>query len=339
MPDIDVAIFNITSNPKVKDYLNLSLSASCLAVIYPFEAYKKWAQRGYPKGDFRPYRGVTSFAANVVPTTILQRLFVNRFEKYIKDDNPMSTRLATAALCGAIPATTAVIVENCVTKQQELACENKPSKPINAFKEMFNERGYFGPFRSYAFIAVRDGTFVTFVEVFRPDGEKYLNKKLIQYFPENTNGVNAFSYCFSYLAAGYVGARLTHPFDTAGTHMQKSKKPMSYMNACKSVMSMPLGNNKYKWQNFYNGFWYRFGLFTIFLGIKEIRAKLVSPAVDSSFKYCNDNAKARLEAKGVKPPEPKLFTPGFTANLKKKIDIEVGSVLESKELPKKGQGF
>lgn len=323
--DIDTTIVKLTSNPNVEWYTSRVLASFFLVTIYPLEAYKKWAQRGYPKGDFHPYKGVGSFAANIVPTTIFQRSLADGYgARYVSEDNPLHTRLATAALCGVIPATTATVVENCVTVQQELACAQKPSKPKQAFKEMWQHRGLLGPFRSYLLIAIRDGIFTSCVDVVCPETEKILNKTLSKHFPGNTKITTNLAHYSAYLGVGFLGAAFSHPFDTVATTLQKTMKTMSYKDAFFKVRSMPLDNNKRVWfeaQNFYRGFLYRFGLFSFFLAINQIRRDLVSPTVQSSFNNANKNAQSRLDAESSQ--KPKSFTPQFGLKNEKQISTKV----------------
>lgn len=211
---------------------------------FPLEGLKKHLASGISHQDFKLWRGSLVFALNIVPTTTIQ-LMTDRFlKRFVNENSSTPLRLLQSAYCGFQGAFFATFVENCIARQQVLK-----SGLSFAIKDMF-QQGYLRPWKSFPLIATRDSIFTLFMLLINPEVKQYC----AAVYPGNTYA----SYLMTFMV-GFIGAFLSHPFDTMGTRMQRTHEFMSFRSAANDVM-INLGGYK----GFYKGFLCRVCLFTAF---------------------------------------------------------------------------
>jgi|GEM_PF-1334328 hypothetical protein len=228
----------------------LSSAGAGVAVSYltfPLEGYKKYLVGGLKNQKFYPFKGSTIFAANIIPTTTMQLMTDGFLKNHFKENSSISTNVIISSYCGIQGAIVATLVENCIIRQQVLNCG-----PKAALKDMFSH-GYLRPWKSYRFIATRDGVFTLFM--------LQINPSVKQYVREHSSNNNLYEFIAS-LWVGFIGAFLSHPFDTMATRMQKTHEKMSLRSTINDVLTN-LGGYK----GFYVGFPYRVGLFFTFSNV------------------------------------------------------------------------
>lgn len=207
------------------------------------EALKKRAQQRDPTIKFKPWRGSTIFAANIVPTTTIHLTLNSFFKQYLSADAPIVQQIMASAACGVIGASTATVVENVITRQQILQCG-----PMRAILDM-GKHSLLRPWKSYPQIATRDGIFTAWLFTVNPAIIQYAKNTLV-----NDSSSEKYEERVTMAAATFaalVGAGITHPFDTAGTWLQRTHLKDNFLAAARvlyggawiSPAGIPFPNN------------------------------------------------------------------------------------------------
>lgn len=241
-----------------KAVTNIVPGVSVSVLLFPFEAQKKWRQalqaqqQGGPMVRPKLTRGMTIFAANIVPTTWLQLTVWDQIDARC----PTMPTTAKAVLSGAGGAVTATVVENVVVRQQAMTCG-----PRAAVADMVRQRGARGLLKSYPLIAVRDCIFtVCLFDFTRRTAHLQRDAGFVGQAAMN-------------VPLAVVGAGLSHPFDTVATLMQATHAPTTA--AAIARRQWEIGGIR----RFYAGYGNRVLLFWGFLTIiPEARQRFASMA-------------------------------------------------------------
>ena len=223
------------------------------------------------------YRGSFAFALNVVPTTTIQFTFNEKLKAWLPDDGSHIKNISRNALAGMFGATTAVIVENTVVRQQILNKALWPTLRHDLFTQSLLR-----PWKSYPCIATRDSIFAVCMFWGLPEANKYVERNL---------GTGYLYSIPTWFTVSVLGTLLSHPADMIGTQQQKTHaiKPVSQI--CKEIY------NSHGLKGFYKGAPQRFLLFSTFMGglpklekyfndriTKRISESQISSAGNNSFK-------------------------------------------------------
>ena len=247
-------------NETLRNFFSGSLAGATVAyTLFPLEGLKKYFQSGQT-GKFHPYRGSTMFAANIIPATTIQLVTDGQMQKFVPDDASTITKLLGSAYCGVTGATVATTVENVVIRQQMLS-----SGPWHAVKDMLAQ-GWLRPWKSFPLIATRDGIFTACMLTGNDAAAKFAK-----------DNFGSWAVYPSKLMLSFVGAALSHPFDTTATNMQKTHQPMSMFQSAVDIV------NKYGYKGFYRGFAPRFGLFFTFTNVIPFVKNEADKFLDKSF--------------------------------------------------------
>ncbi len=209
---------------------------------FPLEALKKVRQVGGMLKETKVplYRGSLVFAGNIVPTTTIQMGVNNILAHFVHQEDPLLKKIIGNIVCGSAGALTGTFVENAIVRQQIMQCG-----PLNAIKNMF-EQSYLRPWKSYPLIATRDSIFINWMFLVTPSVQKYIAEKDKRFiFPAT-------------LLAGFVGAAVSHPFDTIATNMQATHERHGYLKTFTTLMAAGGATTLFR------GLPFRIGLFTFF---------------------------------------------------------------------------
>lgn len=198
--------------------LTAGLTVSFIA--FPLEASKKWLQTAsqYRK-PYHPYRGYGIFVLNIGPSTTLQFGVSALIQQTIPSDSSFAAKQTGYFVGGVVGAFTATAVENCIVRQQIL----QTTMP-HAFKEMFTT-GVLRPWKSFTFIAMRDGIFTMWMLGVLP--------KLKEQLTTSHGNVVA---TIAHVGASLFGALLSQPFDTLATTMQQTNDRVAYQEVIKRAL-------------------------------------------------------------------------------------------------------
>jgi hypothetical protein len=224
---------------------------------FPIQGLKKWwqsRQSGITLTTWREYRlfrGSTVFAANVVPTTVIQLTTNSMIDAYLLDQSStFYKRFFANALCGMCGAICSTLVENTIMRQQVLQ-----KGPITALNSMFQESSL-RPWRSYPLIATRDSIFTICMFCVLPEIKKISNAN----FPGDKTMES-----LSRFLVGFIGTAISHPFDTLATRIQLSEKSLTVKEAYNDCLKNLISSRGQRpIMCLYTGFIFRLLNFNIF---------------------------------------------------------------------------
>lgn len=253
---------NEQKNQSTENYGNslIAAGASGLAGAYAsffFEGMKKRLQSNQALPQFNlslfpwikeSFRGSSSFACSLVPTSIIQQMT----HHYFSNQNS-SNEIAETIFSGALGGFASTMVENIVLQQQLKKCG-----PKEACSDLLSQ-GKTRLFRGLPLIMSREAFF----------GFSYLQgaKQAAHYATTNYGPEYALP---AKLMVGALGSLVSHPFDTVATTMQhrgysKSKEAVKHLWRENGVKA------------FYKGGFARIGLFTTaMLTIDEVQSTVLN---------------------------------------------------------------
>ena len=229
---------------------------------FPAESIKKYLQSGYSikeflqsirTGEFKLYRGSAVFAANVIPTTGIQFITKTILDNYMPAEATFIQKVCASAFSGVAGAINATFVENSIIRQQVLK-----SGIFFALQDMYQQGGIFRPWKSYNYIATRDGIFTMTMFCILPEVKKYMQRYDNVYAEKVAN----FGVCM-------MCAVLSHPVDTIATNLQKTHENTSGWQIAKNIAK------ESGVKGFYKGFICRAILVTAFANVIPEVKKIV----------------------------------------------------------------
>ncbi len=170
------------------------------------------------KSEYIPYRGLSVFVVNIVPTTIIQFMVEETLKKVMPSTPNLYQSVAASAFCGVVGAVNATFIENTIVRQQVMK-----AGPISTINDMFRN-SIFRPWKSYPGIATRDGIFTLFMLNIIPNA--------VAIAKDNFGDWTAVPVR---VAMSFAGAALSHPFDTVATLQQKSHEKAPFIDTAKKL--------------------------------------------------------------------------------------------------------
>lgn len=215
----------------INNMLSGMISGTVIAyTTFPLEGLKKWLQAMLdakknnteidPNNKFKPYRGSTVFAANIIPTTTIQFLTNHAISSFLPASPSVWQNIGASIFSGITGAVTATFVENTIARQHAMK-----SGPIIAIKDMFKV-GPLRAWKSYPHIATRDGIFTFSMFWAVPEAIKWVNTNIGEGYDTATR-----------FTVSALGAALSHPVDTIGTLLQKTHEKKSTFNIAKNLLA------------------------------------------------------------------------------------------------------
>lgn len=168
--------------------------------------------------EYIPYRGLSVFVINIVPTTTIQFAVDGSLKKLLPEDQNIYQSIVHSAACGAIGAVNATFVENTIIRQQEMK-----AGPIPTVKDMFKQ-SYVRPWKSFPCIATRDAIFTLFMLNFIPNSVEFSKDNFGESFALPTR-----------ILMSLLGTVLSHPFDTVATLQQKVHEKTPFVDVAKKL--------------------------------------------------------------------------------------------------------
>jgi hypothetical protein len=263
-------IVKFLKNDVTRDFLSNTAASTILAyTFFPFEGYKKHRQAERLE-KFHPFRGSHVFAANFVPTSVIQLTTNKLIQKYYTGTPSTFFNFTSSIACGVAGATVATFVENCIARQQEM----KSTLPV-ALKDMFKQ-SLLRPWKSFPLIAARDGIFTACM--FWADGAASTLAK--KYTSDSMSSNEKLGIWLSAkFAISSLGAALSHPFDTVATNMQRTHQKISSLETAKQIMQ------KSGVKGFYLGYPYRLVMFCSFSNLLPLLKNEVTDLVEDVSQY------------------------------------------------------
>jgi hypothetical protein len=252
---------NTRETPQNSLLANLFAGITVAYSCFPVQGLKKWwqsRQMGETLTSWRDYklfRGSTFFAANVVPTTVIQLTTNNYIQaNIINDSSSFYAKLFVNIICGMCGATFTTMVENVILRQQIMG-----KGPIAAVRNMLNQ-SILRPWKSYSLIATRDTLFTMNMFCVVPEVKKICQDRF--------HG-NFWLESIARFGVGIIGTALSQPFDTMATRMQITHQPMSireaYLDCRKNLTS--ISKKERPILCLYTGFFFRLIMFNIFSNV------------------------------------------------------------------------